>query len=147
MTSHSRLRRRVAGSVVGTGLAVSLSLGFGAASANADVLDALSEEFSRGSGAGQVANLVNESITLRAQGYPPTQSDLAAVEASLAKRPNQGPMISALSATVAHQRKRQGMMSGPPAAPQLGFGINTEPWNPGNPMIQDDPIFPMPGRS
>lgn len=113
------------------------------------VLDQLSQEFTRGSSAGQVANLLNEALTLRAQGFAPKPADLMAVQAALSKRPNQGPLISALQGTVSHQHQLQSQMgaSSSQNQPQVGFGINQNTWAPGNPMIQDDPIFPMPGRS
>ncbi len=120
----------------------------GPAPSYAYVLDQLSTEFSRGSGAGQVANLLNEALTLRAQGFPPRPGDLMAVQAAVAKRPNQGPLIAALQGTIAHQHQMQSQSgSSSQGQPQVGFGINQGTWAPGNPMIQDDPIFPMPGRS
>ena len=82
------------------------------------------------------------------QDWPPAKR--AAVQAALDKRPNQGPLISALKATVAHQHQLQSQGAGTGSQsqqPQLGFGINQGTWAPGNPMIQDSPIFPMPGRS
>ena len=116
----------------------------------ATVLDRLAQEFSRGAGAGKVANLLNDALTLREQGLRPRPADLMAVQASLDKRPNQGPLIEALSTLVANQRKLQSQMGGSsgqqPMGP-VGIGINQGDWMPGNPMIQDDPIFPMPGRN
>lgn len=143
----TRARRLAAGGALGAGLALSLNLVFGAGTAGADVLDDLAKEFSLGSGAGQVANLLSQSLSLRAQGYRPKSADLAAVEAANERRPNQGPLIAALSATVSHQRKLQAQASGEPASPPIVAGINTLPWTPGNPMIQEGPIFPMPGRN
>lgn len=71
-----------------------------------------------------------------------------AVQAAVAKRPNQGPLIAALQGTIAHQHQMQSQSgSSSQGQPQVGFGINQGTWAPGNPMIQDDPIFPMPGRS
>lgn len=117
----------------------------------ATVLDRLADEYGRGAGMGQVATLLNEVLTLREHGVRPKPADLMAVQAALDKRPNQGPLIGALGATLAHQRKVQGQMGGgssqqPPQGG--GFSINQgNDWAPGNPMIQDDPIFPMPGRN
>ena len=143
----SRWRRCAAGGTAAAGLALSLSLMVGTATANADVLDELAKEFSLGAGAGQVANLLSQSLTLRAQGFRPKPSDLAAVQAALDRRPNQGPLISALSNTVSHQQKLQAQMSPEAGSPPIVAGINTLPWTPGNPMIQENPIFPIPGRS
>ncbi|MBI3215970.1 MAG: hypothetical protein HYZ38_19290 [Mycobacterium sp.] len=146
-TPRSRWRRIVAGGVVGAGVAVSLSLGFGTATASADVLDQLASEYSIGAGAGQIANLLNDSLVLRAQGFRPKPGDLAAIQDAMDKRPNQMPLINALTQTVAHQRKVQQQMGGQGGSPPVVLGINSIPWNPGNPMIQETPIFPIPGRS
>jgi hypothetical protein len=143
----SRLRRCGAGVVVGTGLAVTLGLGFGTATANADVLDELAQQYGLGAGVGQVSNLLREALLLRSQGFVPKAGDLEAITNAASHRPNQMPLINALSSTVAHQRSQQEKLAPQQGAPSAGFGINTEPWNPsGNPMIQDDPIFRMPGR-
>ncbi|WP_099025357.1 hypothetical protein [Mycolicibacterium palauense] len=147
----SRWRRVVAGGVAGVGLALSVSLGMGAGIAQADVLDQLEQEFSTGAGAGQVANLLNQSLKLRSQGYKPTQANLNAVQAALDKRPNQKPLIDALQATVAGQLKLQSQMgsqSGSSSQGPIGFSWNAGPWGPNwNPMAGDGTeIFPMPGR-
>mgnify|MGYP006992423902 CR=1 FL=1 len=65
----------------------------GPAPSYAYVLDQLSTEFSRGSGAGQVANLLNQALTLRAQGFAPRPGDLMAVQAAIA---TQAPCLPAL---------------------------------------------------
>jgi hypothetical protein len=141
-------RRIVAGSL--TSAAVALSVGVGAGTAHAaDVIDLLVSEYTTGTGGGQVSNLLNEVVTLRGQGIPPRPADLVAVQNSLQSRPNQMRLIGALSATVQNQRKMQSRMAGQQGGqPGAGIGVNMEPWNPsGNPMIQDNPAFPMPGRS
>jgi len=148
---RSRLVRYVAGGVVGVGLALS-GVGFGMGTAHADLIDQLAAEYSTGAGAGQIVNLINTSLTLRAQGFKPKPADYAAIQAAMDKRPNQMPLIDALTAAVAHQQKamvQAGGGGGQGGQPPVNLGVNTLPWNPqnGNPMIQVTPIFPMPGRS
>jgi hypothetical protein len=146
----ARWRRVAAGALAGAALALSAGLGAGTAQA-ADVIDALVDKYSLGSGGGHVSNLLSEIVELRAQGIPPKASDLAAIEASVQYLPNQMRLLQALSATADNQQKLQSRMApqGGSGSGGIGVGINMEPWLPqnGNPMIQDDPIFPMPGRS
>jgi hypothetical protein len=146
--SVSRWRRLAATGIASAGLAASMVMGFGTGTANADVLDDLVVEYSRGAGAGQVANLLNDALTMRAQGVRPKPGDLQAVTAALEYRPNQAPLIGALQRVVSSQRKvlaQSGQSSGGGA----GFSINQSPWAPnmsGNPMQRENPVFPMPGR-
>jgi hypothetical protein len=145
----SRWRRLLVTGLAGAGLAVGMALG-GAATANADILDDLEEQYGRGAGGGQIANLLDDALVMRSQGVRPKPADLQAVAASLEYRPNQQPLVEALQQVVASQRKalsHAGQQPGPGGG--AGFSINQGPWqsNPGgNPMIQDSPIFPMPGR-
>ncbi|GAA1699074.1 hypothetical protein MMUR_34510 [Mycolicibacterium murale] len=149
-TTASRWRRATVTGLAGAGLAASLMLGL-AGTANADVLDDLEAQYGTGSGGGQVANLLNDALVLRAQGIRPKPADLQLVQAAAANRgPNQAPLVGALQQTVSNQQKvlaQMGQQSGPGG---VGFSINQGPWQPnmnGNPMIRDDnPIFPMPGR-
>ncbi|WP_197383672.1 hypothetical protein [Mycolicibacterium mengxianglii] len=147
--SVSRWRRLAVTGIAGAGLAASMVMGLGAGTASADVLDDLAQEYSTGAGAGQVANLLNDALVMRAQGVRPKPADLQAVTAALEKRPNQAPLIEALQQVVSHQQKtlsQSGQSSAPGGA---GFSINQGQWAPnmgGNPMIRETPIFPMPGR-
>lgn len=147
----ARWRRIAAGALTGTAVALSASFAFGAGTAHADVIDALAEEYTLGSGGGHVSNLLKDVVALRAQGIRPRGSDLVAVEESLDYRPNQMRLIQALTDTLEYQRKIQSRMAGQsgPSQGGIGVGVNMGPWLPnnGNPMIQDDPIFPMPGRN
>ena len=59
-----------------------------------------------------MANLLNTSLTLKSQGYRPKSGDLAQVQAALDKRPNQGPLIDALTATIANQQKQMKQAGG-----------------------------------
>ncbi|AQA05166.1 hypothetical protein BVC93_25265 [Mycobacterium sp. MS1601] len=155
MTSQSdktptRWRRAAVTGLAGAGLAASMMLGF-AGTANADILDELEAQYGTGSGGGQIANLLNDAMVLRAQGIRPKPADLQQVQAAATNRgPNQAPLVGALQQTVANQQKvlaQMGQQSGPGG---IGFSINQGPWQPnanGNPMVQEpDAIFPMPGR-
>lgn len=146
----ARLRRAVVTGLASAGLATSMLVGF-AGTANADILDELEVQYGSGSSGGQVANLLNDALMMRAQGVRPRPADLQAVQAASANRgPNQAPLVGALQQVVSNQQKvlaQMGAQSGPGG---IGFSINQQPWQPnmnGNPMIRDDnPIFPMPGR-
>ena len=119
------------------------------------ILMMISQEYQTGSGGGQVSKLIDQVITLRSRGIRPSVASTQALAAGLEARPNQGPLIEALQATLVDQRKqfaRQGVQASAPGAPapatpgspHATMGPN---WGPGNPMVQDDaPIFPMPGR-
>jgi hypothetical protein len=146
----SRWRRAAVAGVASAGMTVSLalgSLGFGTATANADVLDDLAQQYSTGAGAGQVANLLRTSLQLRAQGFKPKPTDYAAIKAAMDRNANQAPLIEALQGAVANQLKQQRQMGGKGGQSPIVLGTTADPnWAPGNPMQQDEPIFPMPGR-
>ena len=96
-----------------------------------------------------MANLLNDALTMRAQGVRPRPADLQVVSAALDRGANQAPLVGALQQVVANQQRALAQ-AGQPSGGGAGFSINQEPWAPnmsGNPMIRDDnPIFPMPGR-
>jgi hypothetical protein len=147
--THSGWRRIVVTGLASTGLAAALAVGF-AGTANADILDDLEAQYGRGSSGGQVANLLNDALTMRAQGARPKPADLQAVAVAAADpAANQAPLVGALQQVVAGQQKVFAQ-SGQQPGGGVGFSINQGPWSPnmsGNPMIRDDsPIFPMPGR-
>lgn len=92
-------------------------------------------------------------MTLRQRGVRPSAANSQALLDGLNRRPNQGPLIEALQATLSYQRRTLAQMSSQ-APPQQGpMGPATSPgqqmgpggWGPGNPM-QGDSIFGMPGR-
>lgn len=124
---------------------------------NADqLLMAISQEYQTGSGGGQVSKLIDQAMTLRMRGFRPSMANAQALAAALDKRPNQTPLIEALRATVAYQRKLQmqsantpAQQPGPqgPVGPQTAGAPAMPGWVPENPMAQDTPIFPMPGRN
>ncbi|NVN50991.1 hypothetical protein [Mycolicibacterium hippocampi] len=118
------------------------------------ILMMISQEYQTGSGGGQVSKLIDQVITLRSRGIRPSVASTRALAAGLEARPNQGPLIEALQATLVDQRtqfSRQGVQAAAPGAPAPAtpgsphstMGPN---WGPGNPMQQDTPIFQMPGR-
>jgi hypothetical protein len=128
----SRWRRMAVAGVASTGLAVSVAMGVGTATANADVLDDLAQQYSLGAGAGQVANLLNTSLRLRSQGFKPTQPYLDQINQSLSYKPNQVPLINALKQTIAFQQKEQSQSQPPSSGGGYTIGINQyDPNNPG----------------
>lgn len=93
------------------GVALATGLVFGpAATAHADVLDDLSEQYNVGSGGGQLSNLLKVSLKLRAMGFKPSKANLEAVATAMNYRPNQNPLISALKDTIAYQSKLMAQM-------------------------------------
>ncbi len=128
----SRWRRIAAAGVASTGVVASLAMGFGTATAHADPLDDLAQQYSLGAGAGQVANLLNTSLRLRSQGFKPTQPYYDLITDSLKYKPNQVPLINALKQTIAFQQKEQSQMQPPSSGGGYTIGINQyDPSNPG----------------
>ncbi|MCT7659984.1 hypothetical protein [Mycobacterium deserti] len=75
---------------------------------NADqVLNAIYSEYSVGDGGGQVSKLIDDAMKLRAQGFRPSNTNAVALKDALEYRPNQTPLVEALKATIAYQRKLQ----------------------------------------
>ena len=124
-------RRTVGAALAGTGLAVALALGSAPGMARADVLDDLANEFTTAAGGGQVSTLLNQSLRLRAMGIQPTAGELAAIEDSMKYRPNQTPMIKALSATVQGQTHR--LKQAQAGNQQPGYTIGVNQYDPNNP--------------
>ncbi|HME49599.1 hypothetical protein [Mycobacterium sp.] len=126
-------RRSTTAALASTGMAVMLMLGSSPGLARADVLDDLAKEFTTASGAGPVANLVNQSLRLRAMGFMPTKGELDSITQAETYRPNQTPLIKALQETVAGQAKlQQESQALGGGQNQVGFGINQyDPNNPG----------------
>ena len=113
-------RRAIAGVVVTTGLMAA----FGSGIAGADVLDDIDAAYDTGSGGGQVSNLIHEALKLRALGFMPSRGNYADLQDGLNRRPNQGPLISALKSTVDFQRKTQARTQKPSNPGTIG--INTQ---------------------
>ena len=104
--------RRTRGLLRGiTGAVVAVGLVFGpAATASADVLDDLAQDYAVGSGGGQLSNLLRTSLKLRAMGFKPSKANLAEITEAMDYRPNQNPLISALKDTIAYQQKIKAQM-------------------------------------
>lgn len=104
--------RRTRGLLRGiTGAVVAAGLVFGpAATASADVLDDLAQEYAVGSGGGQMSKLLKVSLQLRAMGFKPSKANLADIAAAMDYRPNQNPLIDALKDTIAYQQKIKAQM-------------------------------------
>jgi len=152
------LRRWTAGALVGIAAAAGLGLGAAATataepSANAaqdqpqqvspdQVLAMISEQYQTGRGGGQVSKLIEQVVTLRQRGIRPSPANSQALLDGLNRRPNQGPLIEALQATLSYQRKTlaQAAMagSGGGGAPAPG-SHPAQPWTPpgddGNPLV------------
>lgn len=105
------------------------------ATANADILDELAREFSTARGAGQLANLLGDSMKMRQMGVRPTKGELAAVQASLRYRPNQRPLIEALESLVAgqNQRLRRAEIISSQQQSEGGQSISINQYDPNNP--------------
>lgn len=101
-------------------------------------------EYNLGDGGGQLSTLIDDVMKMRAQGFKPSQANRDAIQAALDKRPNQTPLVEALKATLAYQRKlqaqqqmnaqQQGPVAGPvPVIPPVNGGVphNQMPQNQG----------------
>jgi hypothetical protein len=100
-------RRAVTGAVASGVLAAGLMVGFGVCTASADILDDIDAQYDTGTAGGPISNLVHSALKLRAAGFVPSKGNISDLEAGLAKRPNQEPLIEALQATVAFQKRNQ----------------------------------------
>jgi hypothetical protein len=99
--NRSGWRRAMAAAVIATGLMA----GFGPGVASADVLDDIAAQYRSGEGGGQVSKLIDDALSLRAQGFRPSRGNMVALQDGLQKRPNQTALITALKETVNFQRK------------------------------------------
>jgi hypothetical protein len=127
MTSQNG-RRRLVGALAGGVVAGVLFAGIGTPSAVAapgdedttdteapaapkmtgeQALAIIQQDYDLGAGGGQLSNLVHEVLTLRNLGFRPSKANQTAITEALEKRPNQAPLVEALKATVAYQRKLQ----------------------------------------
>jgi hypothetical protein len=120
-------RRTFSGAATAGALAVGVLMGAG--TAHADVLDDIHSEYDKGSGGGQVSNLIEVAMKLRAAGFVPSKGDMADLEAAMDKRPNQVPLIDALQSTVAYQKRSQARTASQQPSTTVGTGIT--PFQPG----------------
>lgn len=125
-------RRTVTSLVAATVMAVGMMFGFGSATARADIITDLVQEFSTAAGAGQVANLLNQSLQLSGKGFRPTRGQLSAIEEANGYRPNQTPLVRALQDTVDGQTRALQLAQAGQENPYT-IGINQyDPDNPDN---------------
>jgi hypothetical protein len=163
MTSQNRWRRRVAGAVAGSAIAGTLIAGIGAPvafSAPGDegttdteapaqpkmtgdqALAIIQQDYDLGAGGGQLSNFVHEVLALRNLGFRPSKANQTAIIEALEKRPNQAPLVEALKATVAYQRKLQSQAAAQQAqGGNPGFAIGGAP----APFDQGGTIMGHPG--
>jgi hypothetical protein len=127
------LTKTVTAGVTGAGMVIALTLGFGPATAHADVLDDLVGQYHTGAGAGPVAVLATQSLKLRNAGFRPTAAEYDEIAQALKKGPNQMPLVHALQDVVAGQTRQQNDVSALQGSGQqpATFGINQ--YNPDNP--------------
>lgn len=64
-------------------------------------------EYNLGDGGGQLSKLIDDVLNMRAQGFKPSNANKQAIQDALEYRPNQTPLVEALKATLAYQRKLQ----------------------------------------
>lgn len=72
-----------------------------------EALAIIANEYMQGDGGGQLSALIDDVMTLRAQGYRPSNANKLAIQNALDHRPNQTPLVAALKETLAYQRKLQ----------------------------------------
>jgi hypothetical protein len=159
MTSQNGWRR-VAGALAGGAIAGALILGIGAPTALAvpgddettdteapamtgdQALAIIQQDYDLGSGGGQLSNFVHEVLVLRSLGFRPSKANQTAIIEALEKRPNQAPLVEALKATVAYQRRIQAQAQAQQAeGGNPGFSIGGAP----APFDQGGTIMPHPG--
>jgi len=130
-TSTDGWRRALMGAVVSASLAAGLLAGVNPGSALADpsadaaaaaeaapamtadqALATLSAEYDTGAGGGQISNLIDKIMKLRARGIRPSTSNQEAIVAAMDKRPNQGPLVEALESTLSYQMRQASRQTG-----------------------------------
>lgn len=163
MTSQNGWRR-LAGALAGGAIAGALIVGFGTPTAMSapgddttetetpatptmtgdEALAIIQQNYDMGAGGGQLSNLVHEVLVLRNLGFKPSNANKVAIQEALDKRPNQGPLVAALKATIAYQRKIQAQAAAQQEqGAQPGFAIGGAP----APFDQGGAIIGGPGGS
>ena len=88
----------------------------------------IQQDYDLGAGGGQLSNFVHEVLVLRNLGFRPSKANQAAIVEALEKRPNQAPLLEALKATVAYQRRIQAQAQAQQAqGGNAGFAIGGAP--------------------
>jgi hypothetical protein len=141
------LRRAVKGAVAISALAAGVMAGFGPPTASADPADPsaqtdtppvmtadqalaiIDKDYDTGEGGGQLSTLIHDVLTLRAQGFKPSNANKEAITKALDYRPNQAPLVKALQETLVYQRRMQAIQqnAGTGQQPGHGFGIGQPP--------------------
>lgn len=103
--NRSGWRRALIGTLASGALAAAMLVT--APASQADVLDQIGAKYMYGAGGGQISVLAEQSISLRARGFRPSQENLAALQEGWDFLPNQSRLLDALESTVAYQRKVQ----------------------------------------
>jgi hypothetical protein len=80
-------------------------------------LQIIATEYDTGAGGGQISNMIHDILRLRSQGFRPSNANKLAIQKALDARPNQAPLIEALKATLAYQRKLQAQANNRVQAP------------------------------
>jgi hypothetical protein len=91
-------------------------------------------EYNLGDGGGQLSKLIDDVMKMRAQGFKPSNANKEAIQDALDHRPNQTPLVEALKATLAYQRKLQAQQQ--MAAQQQGPAAGPVPVLPGGSSVQ-----------
>jgi hypothetical protein len=105
----------------------------------------IAQDYDLGAGGGQLANLIHDVMTLRAQGFKPSNGNKVAIQEALEKRPNQAPLIEALKETLAYQRKLQAQMQNANNGQQPGYGFGVGQPPPGMGPALPPGVPPDPG--
>jgi hypothetical protein len=103
-----------------------------------EALAIIAREYDLGEGGGQISTLIHDVLTLRAQGFKPSNGNRAALVEALDQRPNQGPLVEALKETLAYQRKMQALQQNA-VGPQQGLTLGQTPLPPGVPRDPGNP--------
>ncbi|MFY9917785.1 MAG: hypothetical protein WAL26_05235 [Mycobacterium sp.] len=162
MTSQNGWRR-LTGALAGGAVAGALIVGIGAPTALAapgdddttatdapaaptmtgdQALAIIQQDYDLGAGGGQLSNFVHEVLVLRNLGFRPSKANQTAIVEALEKRPNQAPLLEALKATVAYQRRIQAQAEAQQGqGGNGGFSIGGAP----APFDQGGTIMPYPG--
>src|SRR5215213_9881817 len=116
-----------------------------------EALAIIARDYDLGEGGGQLSTLIHDVLTLRAQGFKPSNANKQAITEALDHRPNQAPLIQALKETLAYQLKMQALQQNAIAPQQGGFNIGQTPLPPGVPPEPGNPnntgIGLMPGTN
>lgn len=104
-----------------------------------EALAIIARDYDLGEGGGQLSTLIHDVMTLRAQGFKPSNANKKAITEALDARPNQAPLIQALKETLSYQRKMQALQQNAVTGQQPGFNIGQTPLPPGVPPDPGNP--------